>query len=154
MYFVSRSKPFDPLQLPWSCTVARVLVVDDDPASLNTTRRLLEKGDHRVTTAPDGQAAIEILGDEAFDVVLCDIRMPGVDGVEFLKRLRELDDPTPVITMTGGGWQSREGILGLTESLGATATIAKPFDMATLLATVRRVVEGREGRSLPEAEEP
>ncbi|MFW6206944.1 MAG: response regulator [Gemmatimonadota bacterium] len=130
--------------------MARVLVVDDDPASLDTTRRMLEKGEHEVKTAPDGQAAIEVLKDEIFDVVLCDIRMPGVDGVEFLKRLRELGDATPVITMTGGGWQSRDGILGLTESLGATATVAKPFDMKTLLATVRRVVDehggGKAGR--------
>ena len=94
-----------------------------------------------MTTVPGGQAAIEILGHEDFDVVVCDIRMPGVDGVEFLKRLDRLDRKTPVITMTGGGWLSEEGILGLTESLGAVASLAKPFEMDRLLATVRRVVE-------------
>lgn len=81
-----------------------VLFVDDEPALLDVSRRYLEKtGDLKVDTCFSTEQAIEKLKERSYDVIVSDYEMPGIDGIEFLKILRNLGDSTPFIIFTGRG---------------------------------------------------
>jgi DNA-binding response OmpR family regulator len=80
----------------------RVLVVDDDPRILEALRRALTLKGFGVSTADGGQAALSLLGLGAPDVLVLDVAMPDVDGIEVCTRLREAGDRTPVLMLTAG----------------------------------------------------
>ena len=80
---------------------ARLLVVDDEPIALRNLERVLAKEGYAVTTAASGQAALKLLRPGAFDLVLTDLRMEKVDGMEVLRRARENDPDLEVILITG-----------------------------------------------------
>ena len=121
---------------------ARVLVVEDDLANRVLLGRLLERGGHRVVTADDGRAALEMAGQGVADVVLLDLGLPDIDGLDVCRRLRA--DPAtaalPVILVTGrdGAAESAEGT-----AAGADGTIAKPYEFGALLAMIQRVIRAR-----------
>ena len=79
----------------------RVLLVDDEPAIARGLARFLTAAGHTVTTASDGTEAVGPLGADAFDVIVSDIRMPEMDGLTLLCRIRESDLDVPVVFMTG-----------------------------------------------------
>src|ERR1700722_6595460 len=79
----------------------RVLLVDDEPSLLVATARHLRAAGFTVTECADGAEAAALIGKETFDVVLSDIDMPGLSGVEMLKVLRERQIDIPVVLMTG-----------------------------------------------------
>jgi EAL domain-containing protein (putative c-di-GMP-specific phosphodiesterase class I) len=79
----------------------RVLVVDDDDALLRAHARALTNAGHAVTTALDGIAAAQALKDQSFDVILSDIDMPGMNGMQLLEHVREYDLDVPVVLITG-----------------------------------------------------
>ena len=79
----------------------RVLVVDDDSGTLKVLRRMLEALGHDVTAVSTGRAAIGLADRETFDVVLCDIHMPDLDGVEVIRRLTALGGRAQLVAMTG-----------------------------------------------------
>src|ERR1700733_15303830 len=78
----------------------RVLVVDDDPDVREAVETALELEGHRVTTAPDGLAALKCLGHAEFDAVVLDVLMPNLDGFEVCRRLRASGNRTPVLILT------------------------------------------------------
>lgn len=80
----------------------RVLLVDDQPELRRIFRRSLVKLGHEVMEAPNGRAAVELVRKEHFDVVISDVRMPDMDGVELLHQLCEHDAELPVILVSGG----------------------------------------------------
>ena len=81
-----------------------LLYVDDDPALLEIGKAFLEQsGDIRVTTAPDAKDAIRLIGDQHFDVIVSDYQMPDMDGIAFLKHLRQSGNTIPFIIFTGKG---------------------------------------------------
>src|SRR2546423_12460683 len=79
----------------------RVLLVDDDPRVLETFARILERVGYEVQGVVSGSAAVAALGRSSFDVVVTDIRMPGVDGIALLKAVRDRDAELPVVVVTG-----------------------------------------------------
>lgn len=79
----------------------RILVVDDEELILRMYRRALTKAGYSVISAPNGQAGCELIGREPFDVIISDISMPEMDGVEFLRRVRARDAHIPVVFITG-----------------------------------------------------
>src|SRR4051812_32939388 len=79
----------------------RVLVVDDEPALLRLLVRILNDAGYGAETAGDGAAASALLRDQKFDVILSDVHMPGLDGIELLRVVRERDLDVPVILLTG-----------------------------------------------------
>lgn len=110
----------------------RVLIVEDDPTLRMVIGMVLERGGYEIDEAPHGEAALGVIAERRPDVAVVDLKMPVMDGVELIKRMRA-DAATadiPVILLSG----SSE--LGET-MYGASAVLAKPFDPADLLAKVR-----------------
>ena len=104
-------------------------------------RIYLERDGHRVTDAADGTAALALAADRRFDLVLLDIMLPGVDGFEVCRRLREIGD-TPIILLTARSGDS-DKVIGL--DLGADDYVIKPFSPRELMARVRAHLRRRRG---------
>lgn len=114
----------------------RILVVEDDPNHRKLARQVLEDSGHEVLSAADGEEALALLAIRDFDVVVLDMRMPGMDGREFIRRVRsskrEFSD-IPIIVMTGYGIsQHRE----LFQRYDIRDFLDKPYDCDHLLDRV------------------
>jgi two-component system KDP operon response regulator KdpE len=116
-----------------------VLVVDDEPAILRALRAGLEARGFSVLTALTGQAAIDSIALEAPDVVVLDLNLPDLDGVEVCRRVRGWSD-VPIVVLSAEGSEQRK-VLALEE--GADDYVTKPFSMAELLARVRVALRHR-----------
>jgi EAL domain-containing protein (putative c-di-GMP-specific phosphodiesterase class I) len=112
-----------------------VLVVDDDPAVARSLRRVLEASGYEVAVAGSGRAAVEEITRCAFDVVVSDIQMPGMTGVDLLRAIRTSDLDVPVILMTGAP-SVETAIEAL--NLGALKYLPKPTSSEVLLESVER----------------
>ena len=77
----------------------RVLIVDDETSIRTSLEKLLSYEKYKTLSAPDGPSAIEIVADERIDIVLLDIKMPGMDGLEVLQKLKEMREELPVIIL-------------------------------------------------------
>jgi DNA-binding NtrC family response regulator len=108
---------------------ANVLIVDDEERFLKTTQALLEKEGYKVLTAVDGRQGLETLKDKRIDVVVLDVKMPGMDGVEVLQRIKA-DHPLVEVLMLTGHATMETAIDGL--KLGAFDYLTKPCDISTL----------------------
>jgi len=117
--------------------MAKILVIDDEKSIRNTLREILEYEKFVVEDAADGPTAIELTSTNTFDVILCDIKMPGMDGMEVLDHLLGKND-TPVIMISGHG-----NIDTAVEAIkkGAFDYIAKPLDLNRLLITIRNAMD-------------
>lgn len=113
-----------------------VLVVDDEPRILRFVRAELESAGCRVLTASEGNAALEIVESSRPDLVVLDVIMPGMDGFEVLRRVRELSS-VPVILLTARG-SDADKVRGL--DLGADDYLTKPFSPDELSARIRAVL--------------
>jgi two-component system response regulator MprA len=116
---------------------ARILVVDDEPAVQNALFRALTLEHYEVAQAADGREALERLGADPYEVVILDIAMPHMDGLEVCKRLREGGDTTPVLMLTARG-EVDDRVAGL--DAGADDYLVKPFALRELLARVRALL--------------
>lgn len=116
----------------------RVLVVDDDPVILMLCQRILEVDGYSVASVKRGEDALARLENESFDLLLTDIRLPGLDGLEVTTRLRERGLEIVVITMTG--YSNMEMAIQAL-SLGVDEFIIKPFTPDTLRVHVSRALE-------------
>jgi DNA-binding response OmpR family regulator len=108
----------------------RVLVVDDNHDLAENLAELLEDEGYEVATAYSGEDALEIASERSFDTVLADIRMPGMNGVELVKRLSELNPETTYLLMTA---YSSDALLGEAMRAGVRAILNKPIDLSLLL---------------------
>src|SRR2546423_12158857 len=81
----------------------RILIVDDDATFRLTTGALLEADGHHIETAPDGQHAVERLREQTFDLLLVDLRMPGIDGIGLVEALRLWGHSVPILMISGFG---------------------------------------------------
>jgi sigma-B regulation protein RsbU (phosphoserine phosphatase) len=117
-------------------TQAAILVVDDEELNRDGLARRLQRHDYEVVTAPGGREAIELLGGRRFDLVLLDIMMPGMNGLEVLKFLRRVDSliDLPIIMVTAKG-ESEDMVEAL--ELGANDYVTKPLDFPVVLARIR-----------------
>lgn len=127
-----------------------VLVIDDDPRSLKLMKIVLGKAGYRVATASDGYAGLECLAIERPDVVLVDLLMPGIDGFEFCRRVRErpglAELPLVLFTAMASAEVQRQA-----RSAGANSIMMKPFDRTELLECLARLRDGMRGGSGPES---
>jgi CheY-like chemotaxis protein len=111
-----------------------VLVVDDEPDMLDGVARILRRGPYTCLTATSGQGALQVFEREQPDVVLTDLRMPGMDGLALLRALRRLSPRTPVILVTA---YASDAAAYEAAQAGAVGFLAKPFSGAQLLQTIR-----------------
>ncbi|MCH9681794.1 MAG: response regulator transcription factor [Deltaproteobacteria bacterium] len=121
----------------------RILLIDDDTRLHELLDRYLGEQGVNLQHAPDGMAGLRALGSDTFDAVLLDVMMPGINGLETLRRIRERH-PVPVIMLTARGDEA-DRVVGL--ELGADDYVPKPFSPRELLARVRAVLR----RSQPAA---
>ncbi|MEM7155332.1 MAG: response regulator transcription factor [Myxococcota bacterium] len=121
----------------------RILLIDDDVRLFELLDRYLGEQDVHLQHALDGTAGLRAVAHDAFDAVLLDVMMPGIDGLETLRRIRQRS-PVPVLMLTARGDEA-DRVVGL--ELGADDYVPKPFSPRELLARVRAVLR----RSRPEA---
>lgn len=122
----------------------RLLLIDDDEVVLQSLGRLLESQGYQVEKAHNGFEALEKAQNQAFDLVISDIRMPGMDGIELIQKLRELNqerrrEAIPEILITG---YSDENTYLKAFKLKVTDYLYKPFDMNQFLSVVAKRVGG------------
>jgi DNA-binding response OmpR family regulator len=117
-------------------TVARVLVVDDDPTVREVVVTYLRAAEHEVVEAGDGETALERHHDAPSDLVVLDLMLPGIDGIEVCRRLRE-DGDVPVIMLTALG-EETDRVVGL--EVGADDYVTKPFSPRELVLRVDSVL--------------
>ncbi len=135
---------------------ARVLIVDDEPNVRLVFRVALESAGYGPSEVADGPSALEALARSRVDLVLLDLRMPGMDGLETLRRLRDRGDDVPVVIVTAYG-SVPDAVRAM--KLGAIDFLAKPLDPGSLREVVaevlRRHASGRPGATRgPRAPEP
>lgn len=122
--------------------MARILIVDDDPALLSSVSRALELKGHEVAQASDGRRALEQFRAQPADLVLTDIYMPDVDGLEFTRALGREFVGAKIVAMSGGVLQDRDQALEIARRMGAVATLPKPFALEQLYEVVSTVLPG------------
>ena len=120
--------------------ITRILVVDDEAMVRALLAEVLTKSGYEITTAEDGACAVDALGQVSFDVVVTDLVMPGLDGIQVLREVKRKDAATPVIIITG--YPSEESAIKLIR-LGATDYISKPFNVDTVKITIAKALELR-----------
>lgn len=120
--------------------MARILVVEDDPLLRRSVHRLLVKAGHEVWETAGPQAAMALLSQTPMDVVVTDIHMPGMSGVELILQIDPSSSPK-VIAMSGGGVSRRAGdALADAREAGAQRTIEKPFESRELIEAIEAVL--------------
>jgi DNA-binding response OmpR family regulator len=115
-----------------------VLVVDDDDGVRKTLREWLFASGFDVLLAPDGNEALDALGQHNVDLVLLDVLMPHKDGIETLAAMQKIAHRPPVIAMSGGGSFPVDRVLADARKFGADAVLRKPFTPDKLMAAVHR----------------
>ena len=123
-----------------SRTPNTVLVVDDDEANRITLERILAREGYRVVHADSGRAAMERLRDERVDLVLTDLKMPGMSGIDLLKAARKVDPEVEVVVMTAYG-TVETAVEAMKE--GAYDFVAKPLKRIELVSTLEKALEKR-----------
>jgi CheY-like chemotaxis protein len=121
--------------------MAHILVVDDDDFFSTLLVNMLGVDGHTVSTADDGLEALKMLMHKRVDVIMTDILMPHMDGVEFILALSKSEHPAPVIAMSGGRRSiTPEFNLDSARLLGVKATLTKPFSHADLRKALAKVL--------------
>lgn len=121
--------------------LARILVVDDDAAVQLTIRMLLERAGHSVVTAGDGHKGLALCETGDFDLLFLDIFMPGMDGFETMRMVRQQRPLIPIVVISGRPVSSAPDFLTMATKLGAVSSLQKPFKPADLLASVAGCLE-------------
>lgn len=119
--------------------MARVLIVDDEEADRVVLRTMLERSSHLVFEAHDGDEAVEAYNDNAIEVVITDLQMRNVHGLELITILREMSPRPGIIAISGTG----EVQLDMARALGAARTLQKPVMPDQLLTAVDEVLQER-----------
>ncbi len=123
---------------------SRVLVIDDEAAIRDSLRMILEYEDYQFVGAASGQEALDVVRRERPDIVLLDIKMPGMDGMEVLRKLRALDEGLPVVMISGHG-NTATAVEAIRS--GAIDFLDKPLSSERVIVTLRNVLGSRS--SLP-----
>jgi DNA-binding NtrC family response regulator len=114
--------------------MALVLIVDDSIAALEAMAAILDEAGHQVLTCTCGRRASQLLQDKPVDLLITDLFMPGVDGLELMRNARRICPTTPVVVMSGVKGQL--GMLHVAQRLGACCTLPKPCSKADVTETV------------------
>jgi DNA-binding NtrC family response regulator len=120
--------------------VARVLVLDDEDEVRSVLMRTLQRAGHEALGAANGLEGLQVARTQPLDLVVTDLVMPEVDGLEFIRELGRLRPGMPVIAISGGGVWDARSLLTVAGTLGALRTMSKPFELAEFLSLVAEVL--------------
>lgn len=123
---------------------ATILVIDDDAVTRQIAQTALGKAGYRVTAIANGTDGLQWLAHHFADIVITDIFMPDVDGLEVVIAVRQSCPGARILVISGGSALIQKDYLPVAERLGADATLTKPFRPAALLAAVESLAESRE----------
>lgn len=113
--------------------MANILVVDDDSLTLDLLTIVLQRHGYLFSSATDGAEALKLCESQKFDLIITDIFMPNVDGIDLMVALNERNFRTPIIVMSGGNGETFD----LARVCGVHSTIKKPFTENSILGAVR-----------------
>ncbi len=119
----------------------KVLVIDDEKSIRNTLKEILEYENHEVVLAVNGKEGLQMATDKPYDVIFCDIKMPEMDGIEFLEKIQDTSNEAPVIMISGHG--NIDTAVDCIKK-GAYDFIEKPLDLNRILITLRNATEKTE----------
>ena len=122
--------------------MARILLAEDAPAVRESIKDFLILAGFEVDEAPDGQVACDLLAQSPYDLLITDLWMPNMDGLDVLKRLRKINPKLPVIAISGGapGRAPIDFSVALATTWGADIVFHKPFDNEELVEAVRKLL--------------
>lgn len=120
--------------------MARILVIDDDDQIRRTLCHVLEIEGHEVVNASNGKEGIRLFKENGADLIIADIIMPEKEGLETIMELRRDFPDVRIIAISGGGQVAPEPYLVLAKQLGASRTLAKPFEREELLEAVQALL--------------
>jgi DNA-binding NtrC family response regulator len=118
-----------------------VLVIDDDAKVRRICRLLLERAGFEVAEASDGETGLRAFRKRPADVVLCDLFMPGSDGLELIRGLHCEFPGVRVVAMSGGALVGTCDMLPVAQLIGAVEVLHKPFEKTAVLAAIKRALE-------------
>lgn len=123
--------------------MARILVIDDEDQIRMVVSKACSSWEHQVSEAENGEQALRLLEDETFDLVITDIHMPVMDGIELVTSLRDHAADVRILAISGG-WSRRakEEVLLDAALLGADMVLPKPFSLEELRSAVDGLLEG------------
>jgi DNA-binding NtrC family response regulator len=122
--------------------MARILLADDDTRVREAVAMILEDAGHEVLQALDGDHALKSFRAKPVDLVVCDLFMPGKDGLETIRELRKLSPAVRIIAMSGSGFNGAVDMLRTALHMGAIEVLGKPMRRKDLLAAVDRLLAG------------
>jgi DNA-binding response OmpR family regulator len=120
--------------------MALILIIDDDPAILRMMTRILRSAGHDPITAADGRDGLKVVAERGPDLVITDIIMPGMEGIETIIELRRVAPTIKILAMSGSHNTGLVDFLDAARKLGADSTLHKPFQKAELLEAVRAIL--------------
>jgi CheY-like chemotaxis protein len=124
--------------------MAKILVVEDDDALGKVVKTCLQRFGHEVTCAMDGLSASQILEREPFELMITDLVMPEVEGIELIRRAKGWYPELPIIAISGGGRNEPLLYLQMARKFGASSGLAKPFTPAQLKDAVDSLLPNKE----------
>ena len=117
-----------------------VLIIEDDEFVKNMLKQTFDRAGYDVATASNGRIGIQLYQSKPFDVVITDLIMPDMEGIETITQLRKIDPGVKVIAISGGGRNRPGDYLHLAAKLGALNTFTKPVDRNALLEAVQALI--------------
>ncbi len=121
--------------------MAQILVVDDDTLTRDTLRQILEEEQHKIVEAQCGIEAITQLEANPVNLIVTDVIMPGMEGIEMISTLRNRGYAGPIVAISGASSHKAQPPLRLALAAGADQVLEKPFGSKDLLAVVRACLE-------------
>ncbi len=121
--------------------MSKVLIIDDDQYICELLRAVFDHGGHQVSIAPNGEEGLERCRAESPDLVVTDIFMPEMDGIEFIQALRRENARTKVIAVSGNDTFDKDDYLSMAKDLGADAVLTKPLDSQDALSLAEELLQ-------------
>lgn len=126
-----------------------ILIIDDETTMRRMIRRALTGAGHSVIEAEDGRTGLRLAGSRNPDIVITDIVMPGMEGIETIREIRRVNPATRIVAISGAVADRASNYLSWAERLGADDTLKKPFRVADLLASIDRLAIRETVSTLP-----
>lgn len=114
----------------------KILVVDDDPAVCATLEHILGRAGNTVRSTASASEALALARDDQFDLLISDLVMPEEDGIELIRKFKNLFPRLPIVAMSGGARLGTPDTLNSAQAAGADALLGKPFSPASLKTTI------------------